>query len=136
MAKKQLYFAEAERLYVIEQKTFAEIATQLNLAERTIRLWAEEADWKTKRLQYLKSKQTFHEELYQFARMLMSSIKEDMTKGTKVDAGRMYTFTRILPLIVKIKDYEDTVTKVEGIEKQPGLTEEVIKLIQENILGM
>ncbi|MFN7066137.1 MAG: phage terminase small subunit-related protein, partial [Aquificaceae bacterium] len=61
MAKKQLYFNEAERLYVIEQCTIQEIANRLRVSEKTVRLWKEEGDWENKRLQYLKSKEFFHQ---------------------------------------------------------------------------
>lgn len=134
MAKKQLYFGEAERLYVIEQMTLAEIASRLRLAEKTVRNWKDEGDWETKRLQHLKSKQAFHEELYEFARKLMEGIKEDLENKVKVDAGRMYAFTRLLPLITKVKDYEDVVTAKEK-EKAPKATlqDDVLKIIQESL---
>jgi uncharacterized protein YjcR len=87
MAKKALYFNEAERLYVVEQMTLAEIASRLRLAERTVRTWKDEGDWETKRLHGLQEKQRFDEELYVFARTLMAKIRADLEAGEKVDAG-------------------------------------------------
>lgn len=116
MAKKQIYYTEAERLYVVEQMTFSEIASRLNLAEKTIRNWKQEGDWETKRLEYLKEKRQFHEELYHFARKLAKSIENDMDTGKKIDPGRMYAFTRLLPLIYRVKEYEDVVNKAEDKE--------------------
>jgi hypothetical protein len=110
MAKKQLYFNEAERLYIIEQCTIVEIASRLQLGEKTVRLWKEEGDWERKRLQYIHSKQSFHEELYEFAKSLMYSIRDSMQKGERIDPGRMYAFTRLLPMIYKVKEYEDVVS--------------------------
>ncbi len=136
MAKKQLYFNEAERLYVIEQCTLTEIASRLGLAEKTVRLWKDEGDWEAKRMQHLKSKEAFHEELYEFARKLMKTIKEDMENGERVDPGRMYAFTRLLPLIIKVKDYEDVLSKKEKDEDKKGLTEDVLKIIESEILGL
>ncbi|HBE45731.1 MAG TPA: hypothetical protein DDW17_09915 [Deltaproteobacteria bacterium] len=136
MAKKQLYFNEAERLYVVEQCTLMEIASRLRLGEKTVRIWKEEGDWETKRLQHIKSKEAFHEELYEFARKLMRTIKEDMENGEKVDPGRMYAFTRLLPLITKVKDYEDVLSKKETEEGKKGLTEDVLKIIESEILGI
>jgi len=135
MAKKAQYFNEAERLYVVEQCTIAEIASRLRLGEKTVRNWKDEGDWETKRLQYVRSKQTFHEELYEFARKLMNSINEDMEAGEKVETGRLYTLTRLLPMLVKVKDYEDVATKKEA-DKPSGLTEDVIKLIESEVLGL
>ncbi len=136
MAKKQLYFNEAERLYVVEQCTLMEIASRLRLGEKTVRIWKEEGDWETKRLQHIKSKEAFHEELYEFARKLMRTIKEDMENGKKVDPGRMYAFIRLLPLITKVKDYEDVLSKKETEEGKKGLTEDVLKIIESEILGI
>ena len=134
MAKKQLYFAEAERLYVIEQCTFAEIASRLKVNEKTVRSWKEEGDWDTKRLQYLKSKQSFHEELYTFARLLLKNIREDMEAGKQVDANRLYTLTRMIPQLVKVKDYEEIARKAEGgTDKQPS-NEELVELIEKEVL--
>lgn len=135
MAKKAQYFNEAERLYVVEQCTLAEIASRLRLAEKTVRSWKDEGDWETKRLQLVRSKQTFHEELYEFTRKLMNNIQEDMTAGEKVDTGRLYTLTRLLPMLVKVKDYEDVSAKKEA-DKPSGLTEDVIKLIEQEVLGL
>ena len=135
MAKKAQYFNEAERLYVVEQCIIAEIASRLRLGEKTVRNWKDEGDWETKRLQYVRSKQTFHEELYEFARKLMNSINEDMEAGEKVETGRLYTLTRLLPMLVKVKDYEDVATKKEA-DKPSGLTEDVIKLIESEVLGL
>ena len=138
MAKKKMYFNEAERLYVIEQMTIAEIASRLRLSEKTVRNWKEEGDWGNKRMQYLQSKRAFHEELYQFARKLMRNIEADMDAGVKVDAGRLYTFIRLVPLLNKVKDYEDTTRKKEDTtqEKKVGLTDELLQRIEKEILGM
>jgi len=136
MAKRQLYFNEAERLYVVEQCTISEVASRLRLAEKTVRLWKDEGDWDIKRLQHIKSKEAFHEELYEFARKLMQNIKEDMENKQKVDPGRMYAFTRLLPLITKVKDYEDVVQKKGMDVTKTGLSEDVLKLIEREVLGI
>jgi hypothetical protein len=136
VAKKQLYFNEAERLYVIEQMTIAEVASRLRLGEKTVRIWKDEGDWERKRMQHLKGKEAFHEELYEFARKLMGTIKEDMEKGERPDAGRLYTLTRLLPLITKVKDYEDVAQKKEKEEGKAGLTEDVLRIIEKEVLGI
>lgn len=135
MSKRDVYYSEAERLYVVDQMTIEEVASRLNVAPRTVRYWKEDEDWDGKRKKYLKSKQTFHEELYEFAKKLMHSIKEDLDNGEKVDTGRMYAFTRMLPLITKIKEYEDVSNKKQSEEKK-GLTQDVLALIEEEVLGI
>ena len=136
MSKKHLFYNEAERLYVYDQLGIDEVAARLNLGSRTVRNWKDENDWDKKKKDYLKSKQAFHEELYEFARKLMHSIKEDLDSGEKVDPGRMYAFTRMLPLITKIKEYEDIASKKEQKQENKGLTEDIIKIIEEEVLGM
>lgn len=136
MTKKDSHFSDAERMYVVEQMTLEEIASKTDSNERTIRRWKEEGDWDSKRDRFLDSKQLFHEELYEFARELMSRIREDLASGEKVDTGRMYAFLRMLPSIMKVKEYEDVVEKKRAEEGKRGLTPEVVREIEEKILGI
>ncbi len=135
MAKKHLYFDEAERLYCIEQNTLDEISSRMPVAESTLRLWKAEGDWGRKRKQYLESRQAFHEELYEFSRSLMRTIKDDMDSGQKVDPGRMYSFTRLIPMITKVKDYEEISKKAEQ-EKPSGITPDLVEIIEREVLGI
>jgi hypothetical protein len=137
MAKKAAYFAEAERLYVQDQCAPAEIASRLRLGEKTVRDWKIEGKWDEKRKAYILSRQSFHEELYEFARELMHSVREDIKLGQKVDAGRMYTMAKMLPMIMKVKDYEDVKQQKEkeGAPKE-GITEDVVKMIEREVLGI
>lgn len=132
MAKKHLYFNEAERLYVVEQCTIAEIASRLGLGEKTVRLWKEEGDWERKRAQFLKEKQSLAEELFLFARKLARSIMDDWDKGEKVDTGRLYALGRILPLILKTRDFEQS---LQAGKKEELNIEEVIKKALSEALG-
>ena len=74
-----------------------------------------------KKEEFRKSKQAFHSELYEFARKLMRDISEDMENGEKIDPGRMYAFTRMLPLIGKVKEYEDEAKANEKQEERKAL---------------
>ncbi|MDD3012604.1 MAG: hypothetical protein PHC34_02750 [Candidatus Gastranaerophilales bacterium] len=136
MTKKHLYYSEAERMYVVSQMTIEEIASRSNSNERTVRRWKEEGDWDTKKSQFIISKQMFHEELYEFARKLMSGIKDDLDKGEKVDTGRMYAFVRMLPMILKVKEYEDISAKKEEKEDKKGLTQDIVAIIEQEVLGL
>ena len=137
MNSKSLYFNEAERVYVYEHLSIEETAAKVNVASRTIANWKVKGDWDNKRKKYLKSKQTFHEELYEFARKLMHDIKTDLDNGEKVDTGRMYAFTRMLPLIAKVKDYEDVAKALSQKQAESkGLTKDIIRTIEEEILGI
>lgn len=129
--------ADAERLYVIEQMTIEEIAEKLKVNEKTIRNWKTEGNWDLEKIQYVKSKQMFHEDLYNFARKLMATIEDSFEKGERVDPGRMYAFMRMLPMITKIKEYEDIVEKSRPKKAtNKGLSKDIIKQIEAEILGI
>ncbi len=137
MAKKEVLLENAQRLYVIEQMTIDEVARKMEVNERTIRRWKTEHNWDLKKEQYIKTKQMFHEELYNFARKLMISIEYDMENNEKVDPGRMFAFTKTLPLITKIKEYEDAVAKKGTEENKPSeISPDFIKQINEEFLGI
>ena len=137
MTKKEVLLENAQRLYVIEQMTIDEVARKVDVNERTIRRWKTEHNWDLRKEQYIKTKQMFHEELYNFARKLMVSIEYDMDNNEKVDPGRMFAFTKMLPLITKIKEYEDDVSK-KGTEDTGSkeLSPEFMKAINEAFLGI
>lgn len=98
----------AKSMYVREQLTYKEIAKRLDLNERTIRNWKNaDGDWDREREAYLASKKSFYEELYDFMREIISSVRADLKAGEKVDQTRLSCVARILPLVLKPKDYED-----------------------------
>lgn len=136
MNNKEYLANEAERLYVISCNTADEIASKLNISTKTVCRWKEKFDWERKKLSYTRSKQCFHEELYEFARKLMKDITADMDAGEKVDPGRMYAFCKVIPMFAKVKDYEDIVSKKEKKETPRGLTPELIAQIEEEVLGI
>lgn len=135
MNSKKHLFADAEELYINELCTVDEIASKLNLNFKTILKWRDEGDWEKKRQDYCKSKQSFHEELYEFARKLMKDISIDIENGEKVDPGRMYAFCKVIPMFVKVKDYEDIRAKKEQSDTPKDLSPKTIQRIEE-ILGI
>ncbi len=78
--KKQLLAETAAKLYIEEFMTLENIAKQLNVSERTLRRWKAEGNWDVKRAEYIKSKTTFHEDLYNFGKTLLDSIKNGYEK--------------------------------------------------------
>ena len=136
MNSKRHLFSEAERLYIFQNKNIDTIAHELNINRKTVMAWKEEGDWGNRRKEYFKSKQTFHEELYEFARSLMKGISEDMKAGEKIDPGRMYAFCKVIPMFAKVKDYEDVIAKANNKNPAKGLTPELIAQIEHDILGI
>ena len=136
MANSEVIIANAERFYVIDRMTEKEVASQVGVNERTVKRWKKKFDWETKKNQYYQTTSLFHKEMYNFARKLMTSIEYDLDNGNEVNSSRMYTFTKMLPLIVKIKDYEDNIKKGAKESEQQGITPDFVKLIETEILGM
>lgn len=136
MNSKKYLINEAERMFLYEFISLEEISNRLHLNRKTVMDWKEKYGWEKRKVDFLKSKQCFHEELYEFARKLMKDISIDLDNGEKVDPGRMYAFCRIIPMFTKVKDYEDIVAKKEKKETQKGLTPELIAQIEEEVLGI
>ena len=131
MAKEQLHGLEAERLYTIEQCTLAEISGRLDVSARTLQTWKARGDWDTKRRAYLASRRSFHEELYEFGRDLLTNIRDDLKEGREPSTGKLYTLGRLLGSLLKVKDYEDVTAKKEDVSK--GLTPDIIRLIEKEL---
>lgn len=137
MTKRDVVLEYAQKLYVMDHNTIEEISRKVEVNEKTVRRWKQLYKWDVKKSEYLKTHRMFHEELFNFARKLMITIECDMDNNEKIDPGRMYAFTKMLPLINKIKEYEDSVLEKESTKTEnKGLTPEVIKLIEEEILGV
>ena len=132
----EIILANAERFYVIERMTEKEVAQQVGVHERTIRRWKKEHNWDVKKDQYFQTASLFHKEMYNFARKLMISIEYDLDNGNEVNSSRMYTFAKILPLITKIKDYEDNIKNDSNAKIPEGITPDFVELIETEILGM
>lgn len=101
--KKKYLYNEAERLYIYNFLTIDELASRLNLNRKTIMDWKDKGDWEKQKKDFLSSKQSFHYEMYEFARKLMSGIIADMEAGEKVDPGRMYAFAGLFQCSLKSK---------------------------------
>lgn len=89
--KKHVLAETAENFYIEKFMTLENIAKQLNVSERTLRRWKATDNWENKRLEYIKSKTTFHEDLYNFGRTLLETIKADISNGKRVEPSRLHT---------------------------------------------
>lgn len=137
--KKQTLAEDAFKLYAEKFMSLEDIARQLHLNERTIRRWKKSDDWETKKSEYLRTKTTLHSDLYNFTRSLINSIEKDMKNNGKVEPARYYAATKMLKLIGPVKSYEDEVIgeKRKSKEEKPkGLTPDIIREIEEQILGI
>ena len=129
---------QAKSLFIKGQMTQEELARKLNISERTIRRWKQAGGWKQLRDDFRQNNISFHQELYLFAKKLILSIRKDIGKGIKIDTGRLFAISKLLPLIKLVKEYEDSVAKAKttNVVKNVNISSKTIKQIQGEILGL
>ena len=135
-SKAQMLTPEAERLYVLEGCALPEIASRLGVSERSVRAWKERAgDWDAKRNAYEGSRQSFHEELYEFGRELLTAVRRQVAEGKDVPPSRIHMLMRLIPNLTKVKDYE--LVAASRREAAPaGITaEELAQIIDKQLCG-
>jgi DNA-binding transcriptional MerR regulator len=130
MAKKSQHYAEAERLYVSEYNTITQISEKLGVSERALIYWKAEGNWDSKKSTYQENAVALHGELYDLARTLTKSIKKSLDGEAEPSAHQLYTLTKLIPLLTKTKEYEDTTTDPETIEQPKGITDDTKKKIR------
>lgn len=137
--KKHILAETAAKLYTENFMTLKSIAKQLNVNERTLRRWKAADNWENKRLEYIKSKTTFHEDLYNFGRTLLETIRADISNGKRGEPSRLYTITKIMTLLKNVKTYEDNVLNDKYSSEKANhreISPEIIREIEEKILGI
>ena len=137
--KKHVLAETAAKLYTEKFMTLESIAKQLNVNERTLRRWKSADNWENKRLEFIKSQTTFHEDLYNFGRTLLDTIKADISNGERVEPSRLHTVTKIMTLLKNVKTYEDKVLNDKYSHEKPNnreISPETIREIEEKILGI
>ena len=129
---------QAKTLFIKGHMTQEELARKLNISERTIRRWKQAEGWKQLRDDFRQNSISFHQELYLFAKKLILSIRKDIEKGIKIDTGRLFAISKLLPLIKLVKEYEDSVAKSKAANavKNTNISSKTIKQIQGDILGL
>lgn len=129
---------QAKSLFIKGQMTQEELARKLNISERTIHRWKQAGGWKQLRDDFRQNSISFHQELYLFAKKLILSIRKDIEKGIKIDTGRLFAISKLLPLIKLVKEYEDSVAKAKTTNsvKNVNISSKTIKQIQGEILGL
>ena len=137
--KKQILAESAANLYIEKFMTLENIAKQLNVSERTLSRWKAEGNWEEKRFKHIQAKTTFHEDLCDFGKTLLESIKADMENGEKIEPSRTYTLTKIMKKKKNVKTYDDKVTAENCETEKPkfvGLSADIVREIEEKILGI
>jgi DNA-binding transcriptional MerR regulator len=138
MAKKNEHYAEAERLYVQEHLGQADIAERLGVSERTVRYWAQEGNWAERRGNFAEATGKTHEKLFKLIQSLTDKAIQSAESGEEPSQSQLYFIAKMAPLLLKLQGYEEAATdKAAPAEEKPkGLTEETIRKIESEILGI
>lgn len=128
--KKNEYYAQAEQLYVTLNYTLIEISKQLGVSERSLRYWKEEGKWEEKRAEFMNLSTKLHADLYELANDLTKDIREKIKVGIDPASSKLYTLVKLLPLLTKTKEYEDSVMPAPE-KNEEGITEKTKKQIRE-----
>lgn len=145
--KRDVLMPAAERMFVVEQATIDTIASELKIAEKTVRNWKKEGDWDTKRSKYNKVKTDFHEDLYVLARKIMKLLqievdrlvenagKSDEEQDSRIES-RINSLSRLLDKLPKTKDYETVIKNEKAAEQEEKeITGDMIAQKAREILG-
>ena len=130
--------AQAEHMYIYDQKSLADIGMELGLSRRTLFYWKKEYNWDKKRFDAEHNKDRFIEELLEFVRKMIQKISADIDNNQKTPPQEMYSLINILKNIPLVKEYTDSL-KTEQPPKQENkgcLSPDIIRQIERDILGM
>ena len=98
---------KAEHMYVYEQKEFAEIASVLDVHERTLRTWAKRDDWKEKRQRYLRSQEATKSEFMDFVRALLRDVRATLDEGQEPSRTKVSLLSRFGYMILPPAEFRD-----------------------------
>lgn len=139
MAKRAEHYSESERLYVQERLTFEQIADRIGVSERTLRTWATQGEWAERRKVFTETNTKTHEKLYTLIQALTDKAIQSAENNEEPSQSQLYFIGKMAPLLFKLQSYEEASAEKDDEPEQPkkqGLTEETIKKIEEEILGI
>lgn len=130
---------KAERLYVQERRSMADVAKAVGRDERTIRTWASEGNWVASRDAYAEATGKTHEKLYRLVSSLTDKAIESCESGTEPSQSQLYFIAKMAPLLLKLKTYEEEEDPAPGTptqEKPKQLSDDIIDTIEATFLGL
>ncbi len=136
MGKRELYYEQAEHLYVRGKKTLREISSLLGVSIPTLSAWKKEGSWGTKRRQAMRHAQSLHTTLLEFARRLVELIRDETEREGRVDLKLLAELEKILSHIPRMKQYEEELLQACEGDVRGVLDEKTIEEIHRRVLGM
>ena len=110
--------AQAERMYIYDKKSLAEIGMELGLSRRILFYWKKEYNWDKKRFDAEHNKDKFSEELLEFARKMMNKISADIDNNQKTPPPEIYSLINILKNIPLVKQYTESLQSVDKLKEK------------------
>jgi hypothetical protein len=129
---------QAERMYIYDKKSLAEIGMELGLSRRTLFYWKKEYNWDKKRFDAEHNKDRFSEELLEFARKMMNKISADIDNNHKTPPPEIYSLINILKNIPLVKQYTASLQPGQSQKQETKgcLSPDIVRQIEREILGM
>lgn len=78
----------AEKLYINDRMTCAEIAKQIGKSRGTVEKWANRYGWKDKRTELFESRRALPQKLYEWYSLVMDGIEKALKEGKEVSASQ------------------------------------------------
>ncbi len=130
MAKKAIYYQEAEHLFVVERLTLKAISKRLGVSTRTLQEWSKQGSWEQRREAFAKMASSSHEKTHRlYNRWLDRAVNSET-----LDIDTVYALSKLAPLLKRLEQYESTVAhKTDNAPK--GLSPDTVAAIEERILG-
>ena len=128
--------AQAEHMYIYDQKSLADIGMELGLSRRTLFYWKKEYNWDKKRFDAEHNKDRFIEELLEFVRKMIQKISADIDNNQKTPPQEMYSLINILKNIPLVKQYTGSLQPEQNQNSKNFLSPEHVRQIERDILGI
>ena len=132
--KRDKFFDIAEKMYVEQFITEAEIAHRIGVSDRTIRRWKALGDWRIKRDGFLKANTISKDAMYSLAHKMLDDFHQDMDNNRFIDPSRMYMFTNLMDEVLKKRKQSYTKEEFLRIIKQVVDMDEEMDLDFQNMM--
>ena len=125
--------AQAEHMYIYDQKSLAEIGMELGLSRRTLFYWKKEYEWDKKKFEKGREQELFNRELLNFAQKIMDKISNDIDNNQQTPQAEMYSLMNILKNLPQVKQQ---IPEPKQNQKPKTLSPEHFKKIEKELFGI
>lgn len=133
MAKKQLHFIEAERLFVVEGCTLEVISSELDVSSRTLQDWKTEGKWDDKRAEMRRITSNTGELATSIAGKILERIAKKLENDEQLIPTEIMFLREFIPSRNKIKTQEEVANTSKDKKSTGKLSAEAQALFNELI---